>query len=763
MRILLSLFLLVFSVGSVTAQQGEWTWMNGQNFANAFGNLGTQGVPSPTNEPAALYEAATWTDLQGNFWMFGGNDNFGGYTGNLWRFEPLTGNWTWMGGPLNGFSPTYGVQGVPSPTNQPGARGFGIVTWTDLNGDLWMFGGSGCDVNNNLDRLADLWRYNIATATWTWMAGPNTANFSGNFGTITVPSPTNAPPARDETRAGWVDTNGDLWLFGGFNLSQNNLNDVWRFSIATNTWTWMAGSNGISTPPSYGTLGVAAPNNTPGGRTAYAHWTDNTGKFWLMGGNDLLNGNSRNDIWRFDPANLLWTWMGGSNQIASLGVVGPLCTFSSSYAGAARNENTACWTDDCNRLWYYGGANPGIPGNDLWVIDISTTPVQQALVRGTNAATAILPSVYGTQNVSAATNDPGGRFGPMAWRDNSGNFWLFGGKDGNGFTNYNSLWRYVPDPNCPITPVAAALATATPDSGCQPLTVSFQSLNSNGLVVNWDFGDGDTAATANPQHTYTTSGSFTVTLLVSDTNCAQTSDSTTLVITVSPGPVLELGPDTVRCLPQPIALTAGSFASVLWSTGANTPAITATASGLYVVSVSDSIGCSATDSLRISDVAPVALSASGTFCEELRLLLDAGSGGGNYLWNTGDTTRTLTATSPGLYVVTVQTGPCVLTDSIVLSGAAGEGALYIPNSFTPNGDGLNDFFKAEGAGITSLTLRIYNRWGELIFETDALGMAWDGRVGNTFVQEDVYVYVIDYTTSCTTTENHKIGRVTVIR
>lgn len=72
-------------------------------------------------------------------------------------------------------------------------------------------------------------------------------------------------------------------------------------------------------------------------------------------------------------------------------------------------------------------------------------------------------------------------------------------------------------------------------------------------------------------------------------------------------------------------------------------------------------------------------------------------------------------------------------------------SLYVPNSFTPNGDGINDFFKVEGDGIKKLEMFIYDRWGQLIFQTNDIYKGWDGKAngGSDVAQIDSYVYVIN--------------------
>jgi len=88
-------------------------------------------------------------------------------------------------------------------------------------------------------------------------------------------------------------------------------------------------------------------------------------------------------------------------------------------------------------------------------------------------------------------------------------------------------------------------------------------------------------------------------------------------------------------------------------------------------------------------------------------------------------------------------------------------SLYIPNTFTPNGDELNDVFQAVGGGLSSFSMLIFNKWGQLLYETDDIKASWDGSYQGKLVQPDSYVYKI----SATGTERgqvHKTGTVTLI-
>jgi gliding motility-associated-like protein len=89
-------------------------------------------------------------------------------------------------------------------------------------------------------------------------------------------------------------------------------------------------------------------------------------------------------------------------------------------------------------------------------------------------------------------------------------------------------------------------------------------------------------------------------------------------------------------------------------------------------------------------------------------------------------------------------------------------AVFIPNSFTPDGDGINDSFGAKGYGITEYKMLIFDRWGELIFESYKYGDNWNGKASNKELESEVFVYKITLKDI-----NHKthqfIGNVNVIR
>jgi N-acetylneuraminic acid mutarotase len=147
---------------------GEWTWVSGSDAVGsenggASGVYGTQGTPAADTVPGGRYSAASWIDSAGNLWLLGGfgYDSTGGLGGlnDLWKFDPTTSQWTWMSGSDTASAGgVYGTLGTPAAANTPGAR-YGIATWTDTSGKLWMFGGLGNDSTGSEGYLNDLWNY----------------------------------------------------------------------------------------------------------------------------------------------------------------------------------------------------------------------------------------------------------------------------------------------------------------------------------------------------------------------------------------------------------------------------------------------------------------------------------------------------------------------------------------------------------------------------------------------------------------------------
>jgi len=425
--------------------QGEWTWVGGSNIENQTGVYGIQGTSSTSNTPGGRQWAVGWRDKTGNFWLFGG---WGPHLGSTYLFSDLwkysAGQWTWISGSnLYNQAGNYGSLGVAAPGNVPGAR-FQANSWTDLAGNLWLFGGVGFDSTGQTGFLNDLWMYNAGE--WTWMGGSNVANQTGIYGTLGIAAPGNVPGSRSFSVT-WTDASGNLWLFGGdgYDSAGNNeyLNDLWKYSGGQ--WTWVSGSNLVDQPGSYGTLGVPAPGNVPGARLEASGWTDSSGNLWLFGGSPGPKGqlNFLNDLWEFSARE--WTWMGGSDSINQSGTYGVEGTPDSANIPGAR-LHAAAWIDSSGDVWLFGGNGYANSDNWDWLNDLwKYSDGKWAWVSGSN--TLDQSGSYGTQGIPAPSNVPGARYGDLNWINSSGNLCLFGGGgfDASLTTGWlDDIWCYKP-------------------------------------------------------------------------------------------------------------------------------------------------------------------------------------------------------------------------------------------------------------------------------------------------------------------------------
>lgn len=431
-----------------------WTWMKGPDTINQGGIYGSQGVDGPGYRPGARQRSVSWTDANGKLWLYGGNGNIstGGSPGilcDLWKYDPATNNWAFMRGITSTNQPgIYGGGGV----SRPGSRE-NSVSWTDPDGNLWLYGGAGYGVSGGWGYLSDLWRYEVATNNWYYIKGSDVVNQPAVYGTKGIGNLANRPGARQWSHS-WTDTQGRLWLFGGVGYltsSPGDLNDMWMYNPDTNHWTWVEGSNSFGQPGVYGTQSVAAPANNPGSRFSGVTWVDYYGTLWLFGGFGYAASgisNRLNDLWKYDTTTGNWTWIKGSNatnQAGTYGVQG-----EPENRPGARHDSVS-WTGADGNLWLFGGFGTGLPGssgqlNDMWKYDTATA--KWMWMQGNALVNAY--ANYGTQGMPNAGNTPGARQRAASMAHPDGTLWLFGGtglRQTGSQSRLNDLWRYDPPTN----------------------------------------------------------------------------------------------------------------------------------------------------------------------------------------------------------------------------------------------------------------------------------------------------------------------------
>jgi hypothetical protein len=261
---------------------------------------------------------------------------------------------------------------------------------------------------------------------WTRLKGDTLPFTTAVYGTLGVSSPSNTPPGLYEPEQ-WIDQQNNIWIFGGV----PGYPDMWKFTMQTLEWTWVAGPGGLLSTPSYGTKGVSSPLNTPGASGIYsaANWTDHAGNLWLMQpGNSVL--------WKFDTQTLEWTWMTGDTTALLAPVYGVQGVPSPLNTPGTRGELGNCWVDSAGNFWVFGGWQFANYYSDMWRFDVSTN--EWTWIKGPD--TANVGGVYGTKGIPDPSNNPGARGPHTKWTDSNGNFWIFGG--GFSANYYNDTWRF---------------------------------------------------------------------------------------------------------------------------------------------------------------------------------------------------------------------------------------------------------------------------------------------------------------------------------
>ncbi len=175
--------------------------------------------------------------------------------------------------------------------------------------------------------------------------------------------------------------------------------------------------------------------------------------------------------------------------------------------------------------------------------------------------------------------------------------------------------------------------------------------------------------------------------------------------------------------------------------------VTTSQAGSYTLSIEDAMKCkkSTAVELIVMESPTIAFSGYDTLFVEPGYLLDAGHDAQHYLWNTGATTEQIAIDTTGLYGVEATSGQgCKNSDAVYILWAGK--SFYIPNAFTPNGDGLNDVFGAIPRidYVNQYRISIFNRWGQLLFESSDLHLGWDGTYQGEACPAGAYVYRIVY-------------------
>lgn len=319
-----------------------------------------------------------------------------------------------------------------------------------------------------------------------------------------------------------------------------------------------------------------------------------------------------------------------------------------------------------------------------------------------------------------------------------------------------------------------AQGSITVGIGAAPTDVLQDVSTCEGTLVTLDAGNGgatflwSTGATTQTI-TVAESGTYSVGIALPN-GCTASYDALVEILSY---PVVALGNDTTLCEGRSIILDAGDGPGTYqWTNGSNSRNIQVNTAGTYGVVVSNG-PCVSSDAVTISfSPSPARMAARQLFAcleEEPRyVVIDAGNPGSRYDWSTGENSQVILAGAYGWYFVEVTNSfDCALRDSVVVNEYC-PSSIYLPNTFTPNGDGINDVFLAVGKNIASLHMIVFDRWGGVLFESDDPNIGWDGTFKGEPVKNDMYIWKIRYRFledqgGRTGMEQERMGHIQVLR
>lgn len=372
------------------------------------------------------------------------------------------------------------------------------------------------------------------------------------------------------------------------------------------------------------------------------------------------------------------------------------------------------------------------------------------------------------------------------WRDSLGNpLQQHTGKEGDTLRGIDPGWYTVTmsgqgcDTTIGIRLLPAAnirLSFSTDTIICIGDTSYFTNTATGFDSYFWLFGDGNTSTAVHPRHLYQQPGHYTVSLI--GYPCGDTARATVYVDSLS---YLNFVTDKKwYCAGEQVLFLAAypeGISQISWDFGDGTggtgllPGHAYDTNGSYVIRATASFrACpdtADTDTVQVYPFPVVDLGPDTFLCLYGPAIplgnLAPEPAAYRHWWQTGDTTADIIARTIGTYSLTVTNEyGCATTDSMVVKKSC---YLDIPNVFTPNGDGVNDYFFPRNLlthALTRFHMQIFNRWGEKIFETgNTDGRGWDGQYGGKPQPQGVYIYLIEAAFANGGSEQYK-GNVTLL-
>jgi len=252
-------------------------------------------------------------------------------------------------------------------------------------------------------------------------------------------------------------------------------------------------------------------------------------------------------------------------------------------------------------------------------------------------------------------------------------------------------------------------------------------------------------------------------LQVTQNGCAS---KQSISVSYKNSPTVNLGRDTTLCEGQTMLLDATNPNAIYsWQDGSSSPTFTVNSPGMYSVLV-DENGCDTSGKIKINYTTKpiIQIGQDTTLCVTQKLTVNVEFPNSSYTWQDGTTSPQYDITQEGMYKVEVTNNCGDSRDSILVKYENCACKFLIPNAFTPNRDGKNDIFQPTAICLFSnYQLKVFNRWGQLVFSSKNVSQGWNGEMGNQIQPAGTYVWEIIYTDNLTGKIMNKNGTVVLIR
>jgi len=327
----------------------------------------------------------------------------------------------------------------------------------------------------------------------------------------------------------------------------------------------------------------------------------------------------------------------------------------------------------------------------------------------------------------------------------------------------NTCNKAISDTILVLNQIAKFQVTNNQTEGCMPLAVGFEDNSTNAFTWEWDFNDGSTSSLQNPTHTFAAAGNYNVSLKI--THPLGCSDITKVTpITIFPLPQVGVSADTTICLGTYALLNATGGVQYAWqpSSLTNQPQNASTEANptintKFKVTVTDLNHCSDTATTNVwvqqplqLDLRDTSVIIGETFSPDISdpAIL-------NYLWEPAETVSCASCPDPDLFTLNTtnytisitDTTNCFTTKYPFTLSVIKKYSVDVPDAFTPNGDGINDLIFVKGWGIQELIyFKVFNRLGQLIYESSDLNSGWDGSYKGIIQPIETYTYLVEVKT-----------------